>query len=78
MEGITGLIFGGFTDMKDTERPFGKTMDEILQNISAGLEIPVCFQFPVSHETENYALKCGLEHKLTITNNKVKLEEVQL
>ena len=76
MAGISGLIFGGFTDMKDTERPFGKTMDEILQNISAGLEIPVCFQFPVSHETENVALKIGVSYNLIVGTKKVSLKEL--
>src|SRR5688572_29542373 len=56
LEKITGLIFGGFTDMKDTERPFGKSIDEILSDFSSNLDIPVCFHFPVSHEKENYAL----------------------
>ena len=76
LEGICGLIFGGFTDMKDTERPFGKTMDEILQNISAGLEIPVCFEFPVSHATENVALKIGVTYNLIVGTKKVSLKEL--
>ena len=76
LEGICGLIFGGFTDMKDTERPFGKTMDEILQDISAGLEIPVCFQFPVSHATENVALKIGVTYNLIVGTKKVSLKEL--
>ena len=76
LEGICGLIFGGFTDMKDTERPFGKTMDEILQDISAGLEIPVCFEFPVSHSTKNVALKIGVTYNLIVGTKKVSLKEL--
>ena len=76
LEGICGLIFGGFTDMKDTERPFGKTMDEILQDISAGLTIPVCFEFPVSHATENVALKIGVTYNLIVGTKKVSLKEL--
>ena len=76
LEGICGLIFGGFTDMKDTERPFGKTMDEILHDISAGLEIPVCFEFPVSHATENVALKIGVTYNLIVGTKKVSLKEL--
>jgi muramoyltetrapeptide carboxypeptidase len=26
------LIVGGFTDMKDTERPFGQTVSEIIRD----------------------------------------------
>ncbi|MFZ4769074.1 MAG: S66 peptidase family protein [Ferruginibacter sp.] len=78
LDDISGLIFGGFTDMKDTERPFGKTMDEILQEISADLDIPVCFNFPVSHDTENVALKVGVTYNLIVGAKKVTLKELQL
>ncbi len=72
---ITGLIFGGFTDMKDTERVFGTTIEDILQNISKDLEVPVCFNFPVSHGRENVALKIGATYKLIVGDKKVTLKE---
>lgn len=73
---LAGLVFGGFTDMKDTERPFGKSIDEVLKEIAASLKCPVCFHFPVSHSKENLALKVGVEYKLTVTSSKTVLEEV--
>jgi muramoyltetrapeptide carboxypeptidase len=76
LAGLSGLIFGGFTDMKDTERPFGKTIEDILQEISADLDIPVCFNFPVSHGRENLALKVGAEYQLTVTPKKASLKEL--
>ena len=76
LENITGLIFGGFTDMKDTERPFGKSIDDILYDISADLDIPVCFNFPISHGKENYALKIGAEYNLIVGTKKVTLKEL--
>nr|MCU0384711.1 LD-carboxypeptidase [Flavihumibacter sp.] len=57
LDGLAGLILGGFTDNKDTERPFGQTVEEILHHLVKDREYPVCFGFPVSHEKENYALK---------------------
>lgn len=73
---LAGLIFGGFTDMKDTERPFGKSIDEVLKEITTLVKCPVCFHFPVSHSKENVALKIGAEYKLTVTSSKTVLEEV--
>lgn len=73
---ITGLIFGGFTDMKDTERPFGKSIDQILVDICEGLDLPVCFNFPVSHEKKNYALKIGADYNLVVGAKKVTLKEL--
>jgi muramoyltetrapeptide carboxypeptidase len=72
---LAGLIVGGFTDSKDTERPFGKTAYEIIHNIAEQYKFPVCFKFPVSHEKENYALKIGVGYKLKVGKNKVILEE---
>jgi muramoyltetrapeptide carboxypeptidase len=75
LDKLAGLIVGGFTDMKDTERPFGQTVHEIIRDVIADYNYPVCFDFPVSHEKENYALKIGVGYKLKVGKNKVILEE---
>ncbi|MBN8880433.1 MAG: LD-carboxypeptidase [Sphingobacteriales bacterium] len=75
LKNLAGLIIGGFTDMKDTERPFGKDVYEIIRDIIEEYNYPVCFGFPVSHEKENYALKIGAGYKLKITKSRVLLEE---
>ncbi len=72
---LAGLIFGGFTDTKDTDRPFGKTVFEILRDIVREYDYPVCFDFPVSHTDRNYALKIGAGYKLKVGKTKVILEE---
>lgn len=72
---LAGLIIGGFTDMKDTERPFGKTVYEIIQELIKEYDYPVCFDFPVSHSDRNYALKIGVGYKLKVSKSKVSLEE---
>lgn len=72
---LAGLIIGGFTDIKDTERPFGKTVDEIISDIIKEYDYPVCFDFPVSHTDRNYALKIGAGYKLKVSKSKVMLEE---
>ena len=72
---LAGLIIGGFTDMKDTERPYGKTVYEIINDAVKEFDYPICFGFPVSHEKENYALKIGIGYKLKVTKGKVTVEE---
>jgi muramoyltetrapeptide carboxypeptidase len=72
---LAGLIIGGFTDNKDTERPFGKTSYEIIHDIVKDYKFPVCYNFPVSHEKENYAFKIGVGYKFRVSNHKVLLEE---
>jgi muramoyltetrapeptide carboxypeptidase len=75
LDKLAGLIVGGFTDMKDTETPFGQTAYEIIRDAVAEYHYPVCFDFPVSHGKENYALKIGVGYKLKVGKNKVTLEE---
>jgi|SRR5687768_757985 len=72
---LAGLIVGGFTNMKDTDRPFGQTAEEIIRDAVCDYEFPVCFGFPVSHEKENYALKIGVGYKLKVGKGKVLLNE---
>lgn len=72
---LAGLIIGGFTDSKDTERPFGQTAYEIIYDVVKEYDYPVCFGFPVSHGKENYALKIGVGYKLKVGKSKVNLEE---
>ncbi len=69
------VLFGGFTDMRDTDRPFGTDIYGILSEKIAALECPVVFDFPVSHGKMNLALKQGMEYRLFVTKEGVKLME---
>jgi muramoyltetrapeptide carboxypeptidase len=73
---LAGLIVGGFSAVKDTERPFGKKAEEVINDIVKEYDYPVCFHFPVSHEKENYALKVGGNYQLKITKATVLLSEL--
>jgi muramoyltetrapeptide carboxypeptidase len=70
------VIIGQFTDLKDTERPFGQDAYEIIRDIFSEYDFPVCYGFPVGHVKENYALKCGAEYLLKVGKERVVLEEV--
>lgn len=75
LENLCGLIIGGFTDLKDTTLPFGKNVYQIIHEHIQQYNIPICFDFPVGHQTENYALKIGIEYTLNITKTNVSLKE---
>ena len=75
LEKLAGLIIGGFTDNKDTERPFGKSVYEIIQEHVKAYDYPICYGFPVSHDKENYALKVGAEYTLRVNADNVQLTE---
>jgi len=75
LDKIKGLIVGGFTEMKDTSRPFGKNAEEIIRDIIAPYNIPVAYGFPVSHDKENVALKIGSSYQMEVNNKGCVLEE---
>ena len=75
LDKLSGLVIGGFTDCKDTDRPFGKTAYEIIHDLVKEYTYPVCYGFSVSHEKENYALKVGGTYTLSVSRNLVKLRE---
>jgi muramoyltetrapeptide carboxypeptidase len=76
LDKLAGLIIGGFTDNKDTERPFGKSVYDIIYEQVNKYDYPICFDFPVSHDKENYALKIGGKYKLSVTNEISVLQEI--
>jgi len=75
LQNLAGLIIGGFTEMKDTIIPFGADVYHIIHHHIKEYNYPVCFDFPVSHDTRNYTLKVGVKHRLFVEKNKVRLQE---
>ena len=76
---LAALIIGGFKIKKDDEgEAFGKTLEQIVLEKVSGYSYPVCFDFPVGHQKNNSALKCGAVHSLFINQEKVILEELVL
>ena len=73
LQNLAGLIIGSFTDTRNTERPFGKSVYELIHEIIASANYPVCFDFPVGHRNENYALKIGGTYTLKVGKQKVQL-----
>ena len=72
---LKGLIVGGFKIKPDDPgEEFGKTVYEMVMEKVKEYEYPVCFEFPVGHIKENYALKCGIKHQLKVTTEGSFLE----
>lgn len=75
LDELAGLIIGRFTDVKDTAIPFGQETEDIILDKVKEYNYPVCFDFPVGHVKENYALKIGVPYSLTINSETVSLQE---
>jgi muramoyltetrapeptide carboxypeptidase len=76
LDRLAGLVVGGFKIKPDDPGDdFGRTLYDIVQDRVGTYTYPVCFNFPVGHQKENYALKVGVSHILSIQPEQVKLAE---
>ena len=74
---LKGLIMGGFKIKKDDPgEEFGRSVEEMLLEKIKKYDYPVCFDFPVGHQKNNMALKCGLMHQLQVDEKIVSLKEI--
>ncbi len=77
LDKLSGLIIGGFkTKPDDAGEEFGKSVYDIVTEVVKDYDYPVCFDFPVGHQRNNYALKCGMKHRLEVLSDSVILKEV--
>lgn len=73
LDKLAGLVVGDFTDVKDNESPFGKTVHEIIAEAVAEFNYPVCFGFPAGHNKRNLALAFGKNWELKVTEQETGL-----
>jgi len=74
---LKGLVIGGFRVKKDDDNDaFGLSLAQIILDKVKEFDYPVCFDFPVGHQKANYALKCGVKHRLTVSERGTILQEL--
>jgi muramoyltetrapeptide carboxypeptidase len=74
LKNLTGLIVGGFTDLKDNDIPFGQTAQEIIKAIVDEYDYPVCFDFPAGHVADNRTLILGRNMALEVDDHRVTMQ----
>jgi muramoyltetrapeptide carboxypeptidase len=74
---LKGLIVGGFkVKIEEGSDDFGKTVEQIVMEKIKGYNYPVCFDFPVGHQRNNYPIKHGAKHRLNVNWEFVGLREI--
>ena len=56
---IKALALGQFTDMNDTGRPFGYSLEDIIAEHTQNLEIPILHNLPFGHGKDLYTMPIG-------------------
>jgi muramoyltetrapeptide carboxypeptidase len=73
---LKALIVGGFKAKPDDPgEEFGRSVYDIVLEKVKEYAYPVCFDFPVGHQKENYAFKCGINHQLSVDDMECRLHE---
>ena len=76
LKALKALIVGGFKAKEDDPgEEFGRTLQDIVLEKLKSYQYPVCFDFPVGHQRANFALKCGVKHRLSVMTDTVDLVE---
>jgi muramoyltetrapeptide carboxypeptidase len=68
-----GLIFGLFTDLTDSGRPFGFTLEDIIREHTSDLDIPVLMNAPFGHGDTLYTLPIGQKAILKTDKPELKI-----
>lgn len=53
LKNLAGLVVGHMTDIKESELPFGETVEQIIRNHTQEFAYPIGFNFPTGHEHPN-------------------------
>src|SRR6202012_4349109 len=76
LDRLAGLVVGGFkVKPDDAGEEYGHSVYEIVMARVKQYAYPLCFDFPVGHQKDNYALKYGMPHVLDVQPAAVSLAE---
>ncbi len=75
LQNLAGLVVGEFSEMRDTDNSFGKTVHELIADIVAHYTYPVAYNFPIGHEEHNLSLIFGRQASLYVQADKVLLTQ---
>jgi muramoyltetrapeptide carboxypeptidase len=67
LDKLAGLVIGYMTGIKDSNTPFGESVQEILLRHVKDADYPVAFGLPIGHEHPNAAWRHGSRMKLKVT-----------
>jgi muramoyltetrapeptide carboxypeptidase len=76
LEKLAGLVVGYFTDIKDSDLPFGEDYKDIIRFHTREYGFPIGFNFQTGHENPNFAWVQGAIASLQVADDGSKLSVV--
>lgn len=76
LRGLSALVSGGFTEMKETKVQWGRSAGQIIPESVAGYKYPVLSGFPAGHIDDNRAFYIGRQAKIEIMKDEAVLSYI--
>lgn len=73
LSGLSGLIVGGMSDMKQGVDNYGTSIESLILEASKEYHFPIAFNFPSGHGAENEAFILGEEYSFSVGNEYAEL-----
>lgn len=73
---LSGLIIGGFTELTDSNPPFGQRYEDIIMDKVNEYNFPIAFHYPAGHIDDNRALIFGKQVQLIVDDERVSLSYI--
>jgi muramoyltetrapeptide carboxypeptidase len=77
MKGLSGIVVGHLTSIKDNPEPFGLSIYEVIERIVKPYGIPLAFSFPAGHELPNLPLIIGAKARLEVSEKGSSLSYIR-
>ncbi|TAE19158.1 MAG: LD-carboxypeptidase [Bacteroidetes bacterium] len=74
LKSLAGLVVGEFSELRDQDNSFGKTVHELIADIVAPYNYPVAYNFPIGHEQHNLSIVCGRQAYLDVKATEATLK----
>ncbi|HEX2921147.1 MAG TPA: LD-carboxypeptidase [Bacteroidales bacterium] len=76
LRNLSALLIGGMSELKDTKKPWGKSVEDTIYEIVKEYDYPVFFGFPAGHINDNRAIYIGRKASIKVNDNKASLSFV--
>ena len=77
LKNLKGLIVGQMTNILDNEIPFGKTVNELIYDVTKKYNYPICFNFPAGHSSKNTPFIIGAKIQMDVNSSFSRIKYIK-